>query len=165
MPDIGKVLKDEIRRLARKELRVATDVLRRDKFALKRAVAQLKRRVAQLERESRRLAAAASKRQAEAPSVAPEAGEKARLTSRTIRSLRRKMRLSQAEFAKLVGVSTFAVHRWEHRPGKLCLRRRTRLALLAVRGLGAREARARLNELAASKSAPSKRTRRRRGRK
>lgn len=46
MPHIARILKEEIQRLARKEVKVATAVLRKDTIALKRAVAELKRRVA-----------------------------------------------------------------------------------------------------------------------
>ena len=61
-----------------------------------------------------------------------------------MRSLRRKIGLSQDAFAKLVGVSSNAVYQWESKPGMLRLRDNTRAALLAVRKLGAREAKARL---------------------
>ena len=160
MPDIAKVLKDEIKRLARKEVNAVTVDLRKATVAQKRMVAGLKRRLAQLERQAKQLAAQMAKRRSEEP-VAPETAPKARISSRTIRFLRTKMRLSQAEFAKLVGVTTFAVYQWEHKTGRLRLRERTRTAVIAVRGFGAREAKNRLAEMTETKPVQTRRRGRR----
>jgi DNA-binding transcriptional regulator YiaG len=61
-----------------------------------------------------------------------------------IRSLRRRLGLTQTQLAKLLGVSNLTVSGWERGKGKLQLRARTRAAILSARGLGAREAQARL---------------------
>ena len=55
-------------------------------------------------------------------------------------------------FAKLVGESSNAVYQWESKPGMLRLRNNTRAAVFAARQLGAREAKARLAEMAAKKA-------------
>ena len=86
------------------------------------------------------------KHQVESPQKPEEEGKRARLTSKSIRSLRSKLGLSQASFAKLVGVTTHAVYLWENKEGALSLRDKTKAALLSVRGLGAREAKQKLAE-------------------
>ena len=63
---------------------------------------------------------------------------------RAERSLRRKLRLSQAEFGKLLSVSEQAVYMWERRNGAIRVRDTTRANLMAIRDFGAREARQRL---------------------
>jgi DNA-binding transcriptional regulator YiaG len=64
-----------------------------------------------------------------------------------MRALRKKLRLSQADFGKLVGTTPGAVHLWEKKDGALSLRDKTKAAILSVRGLGAREAKEKLAEL------------------
>ena len=56
------------------------------------------------------------------------------------------MGLTQADFAKLVGATTHAVYLWEKKEGPLNLRDKTKKALLSIRGMGAREAKAKLEE-------------------
>ena len=60
--------------------------------------------------------------------------------------------MTQEEFAKLVGVSSQGVYVWESKPGMLRLREATKAALMAVRGLGAREAKERLAGMAVKKA-------------
>jgi DNA-binding transcriptional regulator YiaG len=57
------------------------------------------------------------------------------------------LRLSQADFAKLLGTTPGAVHLWERKDGALNLRDKTKAAILSVRGLGAREAKEKLKEI------------------
>jgi len=64
----------------------------------------------------------------------------------TIRALRKKLRLSQADFGKLLGATPHAVYVWEKKIGALNLRDKTKAAILPVRGLGAREAKEKLEE-------------------
>jgi DNA-binding transcriptional regulator YiaG len=67
-------------------------------------------------------------------SFGPEPSEetkKARITSTTIRSLRSRLGLSQADFGKLAGVTTGAVYLWESKEGPLNLRDKTKAALLS----------------------------------
>ena len=58
--------------------------------------------------------------------------------------MRRKLRLSQAQFARLLKVSPVSVYLWEKKQGALKLRDATRAAVLGLRGMGAREAKQRL---------------------
>jgi len=146
MSNIAKVLKAEIARISRKEAKGATQGIAKSNTWLRRIVADLKKRVVLLEKENKRLVATMKKHQVESPQKPEEEGKRARLTSKSIRSLRSKLGLSQASFAKLVGVTTHAVYLWENKEGALSLRDKTKAALLSVRGLGAREAKQKLAE-------------------
>jgi DNA-binding transcriptional regulator YiaG len=110
-------------------------------------VADLKKRVVLLEKDNKRLTATMKKCQVESPQkLDQEEGRKARLTSRGIHSLRRKLRLSQLDFGKLLGTTPGAVYLWEKKEGALRLRDKTRQALLSIRRLSAGEAREKLDE-------------------
>ena len=77
----------------------------------------------------------------------PDDLEKARFTGRSVRKLRKKLRLSQMDFGKLLGVSGVSVGNWEQQDGRLTLQSRTKAALIEARNLGVREARARIERL------------------
>jgi DNA-binding transcriptional regulator YiaG len=74
------------------------------------------------------------------PEVSPEVVDKLRFSAKGVRALRRKLKLSQADFAKLVDISDLAVYQWEKKEGKLALRQTTRTKLAEIRGFGRREA-------------------------
>jgi DNA-binding transcriptional regulator YiaG len=110
-------------------------------------VADLKRRVLLLEKGNKGLVAAMKSYQAEQPEKPREEEKKVRFTSKGIRSLRKRLRLSQVEFGKLVGTTAHSVFLWEKKEGGLKLRDKTREALLSIRELGAREAKEKLVEI------------------
>ena len=146
MSNIAKVLKAEIMRISRKEAKGATQGIGKSNTWLRKIVADLKKRVVLLEKENKRLVATMRKYQVESPQKPDEETSKARLTSKGIRSLRRKLRLSQLDFGKLLGTTAHSVYLWEKKEGALKLRDKTKAALLSIRGLGAREARTKLDE-------------------
>jgi DNA-binding transcriptional regulator YiaG len=146
MSNIAKVLKAEIMRISRKEAKEATQEIGKSNTWLRKIVADLKKRVALLEKENKRLVETMRRYRIESPQKPDEETGKARLTSKGIRSLRRKLRLSQLDFGKLLGTTAHSVYLWEKKEGALKLRDKTRQALLSVRGLGAREARTKLDE-------------------
>jgi DNA-binding transcriptional regulator YiaG len=147
MSNIAKVLKAEIMRISRKEAKGATQGIGKSNTWLRKIVADLKKRVVLLEKENGRLAATMKKYQVGSPQKPDEETSKARLTSKGIHSLRNKLGLSQAGFAKLVGVTRYSVHLWETKEGALNLRDKAKAALLSIRGLGAREAKEKLAEV------------------
>jgi DNA-binding transcriptional regulator YiaG len=164
MSNVAKVLKDEISRISRKETKSAVGPIGKSHRGLKKIVADLKRRVVLLEKENKRLVTAMKKHRAEPPQILSEETKKPRLTSKGIRSLRSKLRLTQSDFAKLLGTTAHSVYLWERKEGALKLRGKTRAALLSIRSLGAREAKTRLAEAEAKSkrmraSAPKKRRR------
>lgn len=144
MANLVQVLKEEIRRLARKEVKSETAKLKKDVVRVKKINVGLRRAVAQLRRDADLLINAEKRRQG-VPVVAPDEAKGARLTAKGIRSMRRKLGLSQTDFAKLLKVSAVAVSIWEKKgKGALRLKERTRTAILALRGVGAREAKRRV---------------------
>ena len=152
MANIITALKAEIVRLARKEAKALTAPLRKPANTTRLTLADLKRRVAALETENKRMAASLSKIPQPAPAEEP-AKVKGWISGKGILSMRRKLGLSQETFAQLVGVSPNAVYNWERKSGMLRLHANTRAAVMSVRELGAREAKAKLAEMAAAKKA------------
>jgi DNA-binding transcriptional regulator YiaG len=148
MSNVVKILKAEIARISKKEAKSATQAIGKSNTWLRRTVADLKKRVLLLEKENKRLIAALKKFQVAQPEkVETEEGKKARFSSRGIHSLRKKLRLTQADFGKLLGTTPHAVYLWEKKIGALNLRDKTKAAILSVRALGAREAKEELAEL------------------
>jgi len=148
MSNVVKILKAEIARISKKEAKTATQGIGKSNTWLRKTVADFKKRLVVLEKENKRLVAAIKKYKVEQPEMVDvEQGKKARFTSRGIRALRKKLRLSQADFGKLLGTTPHAVYLWEKKAGALNLRDRTKAAILSVRGLGAREAKEKLAEL------------------
>lgn len=146
MANISVVLKDLIRRLAKKEIKAETGKTRSAVAQYRRDIARLKRQVAEQQREIVFLKGQEDKRLAE-PEVAEERAEGARFSARSVRAQRKRLKLSAQEFAKLIGVSSLTVYNWEH--GKSRPREQQFAALVAVRGLGRREASKKLDVLQA----------------
>ena len=149
MPSIAVVLKDEICRLARREIRASTSSIKNAVFQFRRDIAQLKRLVRQLQKELHFLKIQERKRFDRPAVMETEADnlQGVRYSARSVRAQRKRLRLSAADYGKLVGVSGLTVYNWEHgqaRPTKARL-----LALVAARDLGRREARAKLEMLKA----------------
>lgn len=148
MSNVVKILKAEIARISKKEAKGATQAIGKSNTWLRKVVADLKRRVLSLEKENKRLAATIKKYQAAQPEkVEQEEGKKARFTSRGINALRKKLRISQADFGKLLGTTAHSVYLWEKKAGALNLRDKTKAAVLSIRKLSAREAKEKLAEL------------------
>lgn len=144
MSKVMSALKDEIRRIARKEIRLAVAGLKRDRAALKKTVAGLKKQMAANQKNCNAMSRALAKTAAAMPAPPVDEGKKARITGKGVRAVRRKLGLSQKAFGKLFGVSSITVQNMEKKDGPLNLRTKTRNAYLAIRGLGAREAKERL---------------------
>jgi DNA-binding transcriptional regulator YiaG len=147
MPNVAIVLKAEIARIARREIRLATAKTRKATVQARKTLAAIRRQIGILEKAQKAVAA-----KVEAlPVPAAEPAEKAArmwVTSKGIVALRRKLKLTQARFAKLVGVTPQSVNLWEHKGGTLKLRKATRDAIAAARSLGIRDARAKLGPAA-----------------
>ena len=153
MPNMAKVLKEEFVRLARRVSKAGVAPIHTATIGAGHDIAALKRRVAAMERTNRELLSAVADLVKAMPEPASAPEEKVRITGKGIRSLRRKLRLSGMAFGKLLGVTPQAVYMLESKSGALKVRAKTRAAILAARGLGAREAKARLAEIEAAKKA------------
>jgi DNA-binding transcriptional regulator YiaG len=147
MPNFSQVIKAEMARISRREIKIAANQIRSSTIILKKTAANLKRRLAALESDVKRLTAFHNILQAERKSQTVQASDtKARITAKGVRALRSKLGLSQDSFAKLLGVSSQAIYIMEHKEGRLNLRSATLSNLLSVRGIGKREAQARIAE-------------------
>jgi len=131
--DIKQVLNDEIRRLARKEIKAVVTPLLENVSALKKQVAEQKRQIAALEKRC----AAPAPEAAAAPAVADKDEKQLRLNAAGILRLRTKLGLTQGEFAKVLGVAMHTVSVWEQ--GSRTPRRAHKARICALRGIGKRE--------------------------
>jgi DNA-binding transcriptional regulator YiaG len=152
MPNIAKVLREEIQRLAKRQARAELSPVRRDNVRLRKIVADLRRQMAALNRTSRELVKKVT------PVVAiketKEATEKAaklRPTAKSLKKLRARLGMTQAQFGKLLGVSGQAVVQWASREGRIRMRKTTLSALAGIQNIGKHEAWRRLGEIVESR--------------
>ncbi|MBT2332501.1 helix-turn-helix transcriptional regulator [Variovorax paradoxus] len=144
MPNIASILKSEISRVARKEVRAEIETLRKASMLHRASIAALRRQVEKLEKELRR----ATKTPARASSADDagedaEAGPSRRFSATRLASHRGKLGLSAAAYGKLVGVTGQTIYKWEQ--GKARPRKAQLECLATVRGLGRREVAEQLN--------------------
>ena len=143
MPNIAVVLKEEIRRLAKKEVRAQVNSTKQAVAKHRGEIADLKRTLAKQERQIKRLQEQI-RQEAESPAE-EESVESVRFSARSVKAQRTRLGFSAADYGKLVGVSSLTIYNWEKgdsRPRKAQL-----AALVAVRGIGKKEALAKLAEL------------------
>jgi DNA-binding transcriptional regulator YiaG len=143
MANVTTTLKSEIVKLARKELSSQIRELkkvsahnRQDIVALKRMITKLRQRV----ESGNGLVATRPKADSDR-----EAAMRVRFTANGLCSERKRLGLSADDYAKLVGVSAQSIYNWE---GEVTRPRRSHVRrIAAVRGIGKKEARARLAKL------------------
>ena len=140
MPNLGNVLRDEIRRLARREIRSEVAVTRRAAAQHRRDIAELKRLVKSLASRLTFLESQEKKRVFKPIAEAPSG--QVRFSARWLKAQRERLGLSAADYGKLVGVSALTIYNWES--GKAKPRQGKMAALAAMRRLGKREALKRL---------------------
>ena len=84
--------------------------------------------------------------------------EAVRFSARSVKAQRQRLGLSAADYGKLVGVSGLTIYNWEH--GTSHPRKAQLVALVAVRGIGKREALMKLADCGAAKKRPRQTPRR-----
>lgn len=143
MPNIASVLKSEISRVARKEVRSETLGLKKAVGAHRAEIAALKRRTQALEQALRRL----SKSRSNAAPVAADEGPSRtlRFSAKGLVSQRKRLGLSAHDCGLLVGASGQSIYKWED--GNVRPRAKHLPAIAALRTLGKKEAAARLGAL------------------
>jgi DNA-binding transcriptional regulator YiaG len=145
MPDVARVLREEVQRLAKKQVKSGLTPIRRDNVRLKKQVADLRRELAALTRTSREwLARVTAVVTTKETAVATERAATLRPTSKGLVRLRRRLDLTQVEFGKLLGVSGQAVLNWEGKGSRVRMRSANLAALAGIQRIGKREARRRL---------------------
>jgi DNA-binding transcriptional regulator YiaG len=155
MSNFAVALKDEIRRLARREIKAQTGKTAKAVAQYRREIASLKRRV---QEQVKRIAFLEGQERKRVPEVSLNGS--ARFSARSAKAQRRRTGLSAADYAKLVGVSSLTIYNWEH--GKSRPRQEQLATLVALRGLGKREAQAKLAMLSDSSQSVANSRRRRR---
>ena len=144
MPNIAAVLREEILRLARREIRKQTNVLRKASVQYRRDIAEMKRRVSDLRRKVIPLERQVLKN---APAQAAETdAEQVRFTAKGLRSQRKRLGLSAANYGKLIGVTGQTIYSWEQETSRP--RKQQFAPIAALRQIGKREVQARLQQLA-----------------
>ncbi len=144
MPNIASVLKEEIARVARKESRGDTQKLKKSSAQYRSDIAALKRRVQALEQMVARLSKA-SRKAAPAAADTDEPASKLRFSAKGLASQRRRLGLSAADVARLLGVSGQSIYKWED--GKARPRASQLPAIASLRGLSKKQALAKLEAL------------------
>lgn len=141
MPNIAALLKAEVTRLARKELRAEIEPLKKALASCRSDIAALKKQVHSQQVELKRTSKADR-----APAKEPK-GEPSWVRFRPdgMKSHRQKLSLSAKNYGLLVGASALSVYKWEE--GKVKPRANALPRIIAVRTLGKREALARLEQL------------------
>jgi DNA-binding transcriptional regulator YiaG len=148
MSNIASVLKAEIVRLARREIRGEVAALRKASTQHRTTISALRREVAQLRKQLR------SSGTARASAPESQEGEvRLRFSPAGLAAHRKKLGVSAQDYGALVGVSGQTIYHWEdsQRPRAAQLQ-----ALAGVRGIGKREAVKRLADLAQKTQKPAK---------
>ena len=107
MPDFKQTFQEEVRRLARKELKALDEKIAEQK----KTINALLKRVNELEKKQAVPAAAAVK-SAAAPAE-EDKGRKIRFSAKSLQKFRKKYAISQKALAALLEVTPFTVSHWE----------------------------------------------------
>lgn len=145
MPNIATALKQEISRLARKEIRTEVEALKKASTQYRSQIAALRKKVDALERQLKRTVKGVAK---STPAKPPEnSSSEARLRFRAtgFAQHRKRLGLSAREMGLLLDASALSVYKWES--GQAKPRAKHLEAIAAVRKLGKREAAKRLEVL------------------
>lgn len=146
MANLASMLKSEIARVARRELRAELQGLKKASGSYRSEIARLKRRMGALEQQVKRLAGR-PRSEALAAAETEDADQKLRFSAKGLASQRKRLGLSAEAFGALVGASGQSIYKWES--GKIRPRARHLPQIAALRGMGKREVAARLQALGA----------------
>ena len=168
MANLANALKEEIARIARKEIRQQTAEAAKAATEHQRTVAALKRQVQDLERTVSALRGQEASKPAEpketkatkkkgrkkagrrkkaGKSAAASAPRKPRVrfSGKALKTHRERLGLSADNYGRLIGVSGLSIYNWEQ--GKARPREGSIATLMQIRGIGKREAGKRLEAL------------------
>jgi DNA-binding transcriptional regulator YiaG len=147
MSTLAQTIKNEIRRISRREIGLALSNFRRDHIALKKRLVEQKSRISAIEKEIKELSkklSAFSQYQRIAAGSEPEA-EQVAVYARGIKSLRRRLGLSQNSLATWIGMNRISIAHWEKKSGKITIRKPEVIKMLTdLKGMKKRDVAARL---------------------
>jgi DNA-binding transcriptional regulator YiaG len=144
MSNIASALKEEIVRLARKEIRAETEGLKKVSVQYRSEISALKKRVAALEKTVSRLSKSATAGMK--AKATPTDATRVRFRAKGLISLRRRLGLSATDMGTILGVSAQTVYNWESEKSRP--RQPQVVAFASLRGMGKRQAAAKLEALA-----------------
>jgi DNA-binding transcriptional regulator YiaG len=153
MVNIAVALKETISRLAKREVRSQTGKTKQAVAQYRRDIAKLKRELQSQQKRMRQLEARQQQESGKPPAEEdPLSG--VRFSARSVKAQRKRLKLSAEDYGKLVGVSALTIYHWEQGTAKP---RKAQLAgLVAIRGIGKREAMEKLGSLKPAKKTPRK---------
>lgn len=128
-------LKAEIARVARKQVKAETELLKTASTKYRSDIAALKRQVIGLQKEMKQ-ASGISKRSGQLEEEISEARH--RFSAKGLASQRRRLGLSAEALGKLIGVSALSIYNWEG--GKARPRAKHQPAIAALKTLGKKDA-------------------------
>jgi DNA-binding transcriptional regulator YiaG len=143
MSTLAQTIKNEIQRISRREIGLALSKFRRDHIALKKRFAEQKSRISAIEKDNKEL----SKELAAfgQDSHSEQEAEHVAFYARGIKSLRRRLGLSQNDLATLVGMNRISISHWEKKSGKITIiKPEVRKMLTELKGTKKAEVAARL---------------------
>ncbi len=158
MPDFARAIKEEITRLAKKEVKKAAAPLHNRIRSLVRTVSAQEKKIARLEKTAARQDKELRASSPVPESAPPEEVKKARISPRLVKAQRKRLKLNQNDFARLLNVSVAAVRSWEQ--GRALPKEDTMATFVAVRKLKTKAAWERLGITPPAR----KKTRKKRGR-
>jgi len=136
MPNIASVLKAEIARVSRKEVKAETKALKSASTRYRSEIAALKRQVTALQKA---LKLASGKRKPPDRAPLEEMSEtRHRFSAKGLASQRKRLGLSAEALGKLIGVSGLSIYHWEG--GKARPRANHLPAIAALKTLGKKDA-------------------------
>ena len=137
MPNIASLLKSEIARVARKEVKAETATLKKSTTRYRSEIAALKRQLAEMKKALRQLSGGRKSQLAPA-SDSESAGVKRRFSPKRLAGQRKRLGLSAEGLGLLIGVSGQSIYHWEQ--GKSRPRASQLAAIAALRTLGKKDA-------------------------
>ena len=108
MANLAVALKEEIRRLARKEIRAQVGTTKQAVANYRREIAALKRQIADLNKQVRRIGSQPTGRQEVASGNDGEL-ESVRFSAKSVKSQRERIGFSARDYGRLVGVSMLTI--------------------------------------------------------
>ncbi|NLF09085.1 MAG: helix-turn-helix domain-containing protein [Pirellulaceae bacterium] len=142
MSNVATALKEEIRRLARKEIRAMVGTTQKAVAQYRRDIAELKRQLGRQDKKVETLKKKLVAQGAERENIEDDDLSGARFSARSVKAQRRRLKLSAADYGKLIGVTALSIYNWES--GKSRPRKAQLDALVRIRGIRKRDAAARL---------------------
>ncbi|OWW21345.1 helix-turn-helix domain-containing protein [Noviherbaspirillum denitrificans] len=142
MPNIANVLKSEITRIVRKELRSESAATKKAMSSYRSQIAQLKRQVKALEQQLKKTSKAERKTAALEQPEDETGGSSIRFSAKGLVAQRKRLDLSVVAAAKILGVSGQSVANWES--GKTRPRESQLVAIAALRKMGKKDVAAKL---------------------